>query len=327
MYRNIIALVVMSLPLILSPQILGLATDGLIHLENIAGKLSFIQREGNVTYVRDKELASEVPTETKFELFDPRNTLRTARLTYTWDFGNGEVLKGSEPSVYYNYSSSGNYTLRLRVVAQMNRTSTPLTGEYTMDITVLDAIRNIELKSPLIFQVSRNNSLAVHVDGSPPMWVCWRFLQNCVSATPTGCHLTMLYENTMILNHTFTSLGVHCLDISARNDISKLQTSYSIFVRRDPSINLLFTLTCAGIILAILAFITVIACRTKNGHNNKSQISKSSNATYSSMDMELQPQQDIPGITSDIYVSRPKKGEVQPLLQHGTRSVAYSCRI
>ncbi|XP_070981383.1 transmembrane protein 130-like [Oncorhynchus clarkii lewisi] len=325
MYRNIIALVVMSLPLILSPQVLGLATDGLSNHQNIAGKLSFIQTEGNVTYLRDKELATEVPTETKFELFDPRNTLRTARFTYTWDFGNGEVLKGSEPSVHYNYSSPGNYTLRLRVGAQVNKTSTPLTGVYTMDVTVLDAIRNIEL-SPLSFQVSRNNSLVVHVDGSPPMWVCWRFLQNCVSATPTGCHLTMLYENTMTLNHTFTALGVHCLDISARNDISKLQTSYNIFVRRDPPINLLFTLTCTGIILAILAFITVIACRTKNGHNNKPQMSKSSNATYSSMNMELQPQQDLPDISSDLYVSRPKNEEVQPLLQHGTRSVAKSYR-
>uniref|UniRef100_A0A4W5M2K8 Transmembrane protein 130 n=1 Tax=Hucho hucho TaxID=62062 RepID=A0A4W5M2K8_9TELE len=324
-FRNIIGLVVMSLPLILSPQVLGLATDGLSNLQDFAGKLSFIQREGNMTYVRDKELATEVPTETKFELFDPRNTLRTARFTYTWDLGNGEVLKGSEPSVHYNYSSSGNYTLRLRVGAQVNKASAPLTGVYTMDVIVLDAVRNIEL-SPLSFQVSRNNSLVVHVDGSPPMWVCWRFLQNCVSATPTGCHLSMLYENTMILNHTFTALGVHCLDISARNDISKLQTSYSIFVRRDPSINLLFTLTCAGIILAILAFITVIACRTKNGHNNKPQMPKSSNATYSSMNMELQPHQDIPDISSDIDVSRPKKEEVQPLLQHGTRSVAYSYR-
>ncbi|XP_031691142.1 transmembrane protein 130-like [Oncorhynchus kisutch] len=325
MYRKIIALVVMSLPLILSPQVFGLTTDGLIHLKNITGKLSFIQREGNVTYLRDKELATEVPTETKFELFDPRNTLRTARFNYTWDFGNGEVLKGSEPSVHYNYSSPGNYTLRLRVGAQVNKTSTPLTGVYTMDVTVLDAIRNIEL-SPLSFQVSRNNSLVVHVDGSPPMWVCWRFLQNCDSATPTGCHLTMLYENTMTLNHTFTALGVHCLDISARNDISKLQTSYNIFVRRDPSFNLLFIMMCAWIVLAILAFIAVIACRHKKGRNSNPQMSKSSNATYSSMNMELQPQQDIPDISSDLYVSRPKNEEVQPLLQHGTRSVAKSYR-
>ncbi|KAK6328293.1 hypothetical protein J4Q44_G00002710 [Coregonus suidteri] len=169
----------------------------------------------------------------------------------------------------------------------MNRNLYSTNWEYTMDITVLDAIRNIELKSPLIFQVFQKQ-------------------QSCCSCG--------WKESTV-----WTSVPA--------NDISKLQTSYSIFVRRDPSINLLFTLTCAGIILAILAFITVIACRTKNGHNNKSPISKSSNATYSSMDMELQPQQDIPGITSDIYVSRPKKGEVQPLLQHGTRSVAYSCRI
>uniref|UniRef100_A0A4W5LXG7 Transmembrane protein 130 n=1 Tax=Hucho hucho TaxID=62062 RepID=A0A4W5LXG7_9TELE len=319
MYRNIIVLVFVSFALIL-------ATDGLIHLKNVSGKLSFIQREGNATYVRDRELASEVPTETKFELFDPRNTLRTAKFNYTWDFGNGEVLEGSEPYVHHNYLSSGNYTLRLRVGAQVNKSSTPLTGVYTMDITVLDPIRNIELKGPLSFQVSRNNSLAIHVDGSPPMWVCWRFLQNCVSATPTGCHLTMLYDNTFRLNHTFTALGVHCLDISARNDISKLQTSNSIFVRRDPSNNLLFILPCAGIILAILSFITVIASRPKKG-KNKPQVSEYSNATYYSIKMELQPHQDIPDISSDLYVSRAEKGEVQTLLlQHGTRADSYSYR-
>ncbi|CAB1338305.1 unnamed protein product, partial [Coregonus sp. 'balchen'] len=322
---NIIVVLFVSLSLILSSRVLGLATDGLIHLKNVAGKLSFIQREGNATYVRDRELASEVPTETKFELFDPRNTLRTAIFTYTWDFGNGEVLEGSEPYVHYNYSSSGNYTLWLRVGAQVSKTYIPLTGVYTMDVTVLDPIRNIELKGPLSFQVSRNNSLAIHVDGSPPMWVCWRFLQNCVSATPTGCHLTMLYNNTLRLNHTFTALGVHCLDISARNGISKLQTSHSIFVRRDPSNNLLFILPCAGIILAILTFITVIACHPQKGNNSKQQMSGYSNATYSSIKMELQPHQDIPDISSDLYVSRAEKGEVQSLLlQHGTRSVAYS---
>ncbi|KAM9411069.1 uncharacterized protein ACWYII_025910 isoform 1-T3 [Salvelinus alpinus] len=137
----------------------------------------------------------------------------------------------------------------------------------------------------------------------------------------------MLYDNTFRLNHTFTALGVHCLDISARNDISKLQTSYSIFVRRDPSNNLLFILPCAGIMLATLAFITVIASRPKKGNNNKPQMSGYSNATYSSIKMELQPHQDIPDISSDLYVSRAEKGEVQTLLlQHGTRADAYLYR-
>ncbi|XP_031660940.1 uncharacterized protein tmem130 isoform X3 [Oncorhynchus kisutch] len=179
---------------------------------------------GNATYVR--ELASEVPTETKFERFDPRNTLRTDKFNYTWDFGNGEVLY-----VHHKYLSSGNYTLRLRVGAQVNKSSTPLTGVYTMDITVL------------------------------------------------------------------------------------------------ASNNLLFILPCAGIILAILAFITVIASRPKKGNNNNSQMSGYSNATYSSIKMDLQPHRDIPDISTNLYVSRAEKGEVQTLLlQHGTRADAYSYR-
>lgn len=67
---------------------------------------------------------------------------------------------------------------------------------------------------------------------SPPIWVCWRILPHCVSETPVGCSLTILYGNKLHLNHTFTSTGVHCLDINVRNDISKLQTSYSLFVRK-----------------------------------------------------------------------------------------------
>lgn len=68
---------------------------------------------------------------------------------------------------------------------------------------------------------------------SPPMWVCWRFLPNCVPDTTGGCTLTMLYENTLRLNHTFNTAGVHCLDITVRNDISKLQTSFSLNVKRS----------------------------------------------------------------------------------------------
>ena len=68
---------------------------------------------------------------------------------------------------------------------------------------------------------------------SPPLWVCWRFLLDCVPDVTEGCTLTMLYENTLRLNHTFTSAGVHCLEISVRNDVSKLQTSFSLVVKKN----------------------------------------------------------------------------------------------
>lgn len=48
--------------------------------------------EGNATYVRDTgELASDVLTETTFELHDPQKNFTNIKFTYTWDLGNGYV--------------------------------------------------------------------------------------------------------------------------------------------------------------------------------------------------------------------------------------------
>ncbi|XP_041819334.1 transmembrane protein 130 [Chelmon rostratus] len=252
---------------------LGVAAtvDPLTDLENIAGKLVFYQMEGNATYVRDTgELASDVPTETMFELFDPQKNFSKAKFTYTWDLGNGEVIQGTEPVVRYHYSESGNYTLRLKVGVNVTKSAPLLTDFYSMDVQVLDAIKHIELKGPADYEVSQNVSLAFHVDGSPPMSVCWRFLANCVPDMTEGCTLTILYENTLQLNHTFTSAGIHCLDISVRNDISKLQTSFSLYVKRKTNTHMFFILSCAAIIVATFSFITVIACHPR--HHSRSQV-------------------------------------------------------
>ncbi|XP_034564531.1 transmembrane protein 130 [Notolabrus celidotus] len=293
---------------------LGVAetTDPLTDLENIAGKLVFYQIEGNATFVRDTgELASDVPTETMFELFDPHMNFSTAKFTYTWDLGNGEVIQGTEPLVRYHYPVSGNYTLRLKVGANLNKSAPQITDVYSMDVKVLDAIKNIELKGPPDYEVSQNTGLAVHVDGSPPMWVCWRFLPNCVPDPSGGCTLTMLYENTLRLNHTFTSAGIHCLDISVRNDISNMQSSFSIFVKRN-NIHLFFILSCAAILVATFSFIAVIACRPR--HPNKSQVSASSNALFLK-------NQESEGQSKILFkFSNERTEEKEPLLvQYGTQ--------
>uniref|UniRef100_A0A668AUR3 PKD domain-containing protein n=1 Tax=Myripristis murdjan TaxID=586833 RepID=A0A668AUR3_9TELE len=240
----------------------------LSYSENIAGKLVFYQMEGNATYVRDKgELASDVLTEAMFQLFDPHKNLSKEKFTYTWDLGNGQVIQGTEPVIRYHYSESGNYTLRLKVGTDVTTYANPIGGVYSMDVKVLDAIKRIELRGPLDYEVSQNTSLAFHVDGSPPMWVCWRFLPNCMSDTAVGCTLTTLYGDTLRLDHIFTSTGVHCLDITARNDISKLQTSYSLYVLNS---NLFFILPCLAIFVATFSFITIIACRPR--HTSKRQV-------------------------------------------------------
>ncbi|CAG04453.1 unnamed protein product [Tetraodon nigroviridis] len=143
--------------------------------------------EGNATYVRDTgELASDVLTETTFELDDPQKNFTNTKFTYTWDLGNGEVIRGTEPVVRYYYPASGNYTLSLKVGLNLTEPAPLLSDVYSRNIKVLG-----------------------------------------------GCTLTMLYENTLRLNHTFTSAGVHCLDLIVQNDISKLQTSFSLSVKRN----------------------------------------------------------------------------------------------
>ncbi|KAM8729900.1 transmembrane protein 130 isoform 1-T3 [Acanthopagrus schlegelii] len=311
MERNNVAWILMLLLL----AVLGVAetADPLTDLENIAGKLVFYQMDGNATYVRDTgDLASDIPTETMFELFDPQKSFSKAKFTYTWDLGNGEVIKGTEPVVRYNYAKSGNYTLRLKVGVNVTEYAPLLTDFYSMDVQVLDAIKNIELKGPSDYEVSQNTSLAFHVDGSPPMWVCWRFLPNCVPDTSGGCTLSMLYENTLRLNHTFTSIGVHCLEITVRNDISKLQTSFSLYVKRASNTHIFFVLSCAAILVATFSFITVIACRPR--HFNRSQMAASGNALFLK-------NQDSEGQSSILFkFSNIEMGEKEPLLlEFGTQ--------
>ncbi|AWP17424.1 putative transmembrane protein 130 [Scophthalmus maximus] len=289
--------------------LLGVAetTDPLADLEKIAGKLVFYQMEGNATYVRDTgELASDIPTETMFELFDPQQNFSTAKFTYTWDLGNGEVIQGTEPVVRYHYPESGNYTLQLKVV-NMTKYAPEITGVYSTDVKVLDVIKNIELKGPSDYAVSQDFSLDFHVDGSPPMWVCWRFLPMCVPDTTGGCTLTMLYENTLRLNHSFTSTGVHCLDISVRNDISQLQTSFSLYAKRSSNPHLFFMLSCAAVLVATFSFIAVIACR------NRSQTAASSNAVF------LKNPDSDDQSTILFKFSNLGRGEKEPLMQYGTQ--------
>ncbi|XP_061564289.1 transmembrane protein 130 [Cololabis saira] len=280
--------------------------------ENITGKLVFYQRVGNATYVRDTELASAIPTETMFDFFDPNKNFSYGKFTYNWDLGNGQVFQGSEPFIHYLYPQPGNYTLRLKIGGKKGpKYSMPVEGVFSQDVQVLDAIKNIEMMGPSDYKVSQDTSLAFHIDGSPPMWVCWRFLANCIPDPTESCTLTMVYENTLQLNHTFTSAGFHCLDINIRNDISKLQTSFSLYVRRNNNTHLIFILTCAAILLATFSFIIVIACRPRH---YKSQLPSSSNAIFMK-NQDSEAQSRILFNVSNVGV-----GERDPLmLQHGTQ--------
>ncbi|XP_066520359.1 transmembrane protein 130 isoform X2 [Hoplias malabaricus] len=227
----------------------------------VIGKVTFHQTEGNSTYLRDSgELAANIPTMISFELSDRQRSLRAAKFMYTWDLGNGHVIKGPEPVLHCHYTSSGNYTFHLTVGANLTRT-VRLTGLYSMNLTVLDAITSIELRGPLSFNLDQRSSLSFLIAGSLPVWLCWRILPKCHSLGQVSCKSEKLYDRQFKLDYTFKSVGTHCLDLSAQNDISELQTSYSIHVQKNLSL-LIFILPCASLIIATIIFISISACRT-----------------------------------------------------------------
>ncbi|XP_028332689.1 transmembrane protein 130 [Gouania willdenowi] len=281
----------------------------LTELENVAGKLIFYQMEGNTTIVRDKkELASDVPTKTLFEPIDPKKNLTHANFTYTWDLGNGKVIRGNEPVVRYNYPQSGNYTLQLKVGANMTNGTTPMSEVYSTDVQVLDPIKNITMSGQSEYEVSRDVNFDFQMDGSPPMWVCWNFLPNCVPDPNSGCSLTMLYQNQMHLSHTFTSSGYHCLDLSVRNDVSELQTSFSLYIKQTSNIHMFFILSCAAVLVATFSFITVMSCRPRRKNQSKSKSLSFSNAVF----LKNEETDDQSGIL--LNVCAVEGGEKAPLM-------------
>ncbi|XP_014826457.1 PREDICTED: transmembrane protein 130 isoform X1 [Poecilia mexicana] len=268
------------LRLLLTAAALTEAAGPLTDPERVAGRLVFYQTEGSATYLRDAgALASGVATETVFEPLDPERNFSSAGFSYTWDLGNGEVIRGTEPVVRYRYSESGNYTLRLNVGG--NPPQLAPAGVYAQEVQVLDAVRSIQLVAPSDYSVNRNSSLDLQLDGSPPMWVCWQFLRNCAPDPAAGCTLTLLRAASLRLNHTFGSAGLHCLDVSARNAVSALRATFSLKVTRNVCADrrhLLFILSCAAVLAATFSFILAIACRP--WQLNSSQVAASSNATF-----------------------------------------------
>ncbi|MBN3303850.1 TM130 protein, partial [Amia calva] len=182
-----------------------------------------------------------------------------------WDIGDGQPKVQHLPYVRYNYSVPGNYTVKLKVDAYWNKTGSryqsPRTASYITDLKVLDAVRTIEVTAPSSVKVDQGTSLSVCITGSPPVVLCWVMVPDCVAVSPTPCHLVMLYGNTLYLNYTFTSTGRYCLNMTARNDISSLQSSHDITVSKGVTHPVFFILPCATLIIISLGFIIFSVCR------------------------------------------------------------------
>ncbi|CAL8302169.1 unnamed protein product [Lota lota] len=80
-----------------------------------------------------------------------------------------------------------------------------------------------------------------------------------------GASSYQVAKNVSMVFHVDGS-GLHCLDISVHNDISTLQSSFSVYVGRGPYSNLFFIMSCLAVLAATFSFIGISACRPR--HSN-----------------------------------------------------------
>ncbi|XP_028670059.2 transmembrane protein 130 [Erpetoichthys calabaricus] len=262
------SIVILSVILCLKAAALDVVPEPELDLTGeLAGTLAFYQTEGNQTYLRSNgELASDLPTEAVFELQDPQNHFRQASFTYTWDLRDGTPIQTSEPRIAMNFTLPGSYSLSVDVVAYWEHSShgwafPTQSNTFKADLTVLDAVRSIEVSGPSSILVDQSVALTLAVNGSPPMTVCWSITSDCQVASLKHCHVLKMNGKRCILNYTFPNSGHYCLGVKVKNDISAMQAFQDLTVQQDVTHLFLFILPCAALLLVTIGFIGFSAFR------------------------------------------------------------------
>uniref|UniRef100_A0A8C3DWD6 Transmembrane protein 130 n=1 Tax=Corvus moneduloides TaxID=1196302 RepID=A0A8C3DWD6_CORMO len=176
-------------------------------------------------------------TRISFSLHDPSHYFQSASFVYNWDFGDGVYQITKEPFVYCNCSSVGNRTVHLKVVAEWEQTGSIIhereimqkTGDFT---TALELLGNYETSlGSRETQVMENLNLSLHINGTPPLALCWLIKSECIPLEGDKCHLVEISGSCYNLSHTFRDAGQYCLSVRVENGVTMLQTYHGIKVR------------------------------------------------------------------------------------------------
>ncbi|XP_053712172.1 polycystin-1-like [Synchiropus splendidus] len=136
-------------------------------------------------------------------------------VTYTWNFGDGNVRMGQ--NVLHIYNTSGHYNVTLTAANKVSSNHTFL------PVTVLAAIRRLTVNSSLInVPLNALVDFEAHLEEGDNVRYSWILCDRCTSIP--GNH-TMFY--------TFRSVGTFNIIVTAENDVGTSQASIFLFVQRE----------------------------------------------------------------------------------------------
>ncbi|NWT35971.1 TM130 protein, partial [Chroicocephalus maculipennis] len=238
--------------------------------EFITGNLSIAQIEDSRLTTRGSSSSTGAVTRISFCLHDPSHYFKSASFVYNWDFGDGVYQITKEPFVYYNCSSMGNRTVHLKVIAEWQqigsiiheRETVQKTGDFTTALELLDAVKSINVVGSRETHVMENLSLSLHINGTPPLALCWLIKSECIPLDGEKCHLVVINGSCYNLSHTFRDAGQYCLSVRVENGVTALQTYHGIKVRPSGIHPALFVLLCIALVSVMLGLVLYTTFRS-----------------------------------------------------------------
>ncbi|XP_067162258.1 transmembrane protein 130 isoform X1 [Apteryx mantelli] len=238
--------------------------------EFITGNLTIAQIEGSAFIKQGSSSSTDTVTRISFCLHDPSDYFKSAAFVYNWDFGEGMYRITKEPFVYYNHSAVGNRTVHLKVIAEWEqigniiheRETVQKTGDFTTALELLDAVKSINVVGSRETHVMENLSLSLHINGSPPLALCWLIKAECIPLEGEKCHLVVINGSCYNLSHTFRAAGQYCLSVRVENGVTMLQTYHEIKVWPTGIQPAFFILLCIALVSVVLGLVLYTTFRS-----------------------------------------------------------------
>ncbi|NXG15287.1 TM130 protein, partial [Grallaria varia] len=238
--------------------------------EFITGNLTIAQIEDSRVVTQGSSSSTGAVTRISFCLHDPSNYFKSASFLYNWDFGDGVYQMTKEPVVYCNCSSMGNRTVHLKVVAEWEQIGSIIhereimqkTGDFTTALELSDAVKSINVVGSRETHVMENLNLSLHINGTPPLALCWLIKSECVPLEGDKCHLVELSGSCYNLSHTFRDAGQYCLSIRVENGVTMLQTYRGIQVWPTGIHPAFFVLLCIALVSVMVLLVLYTTFRS-----------------------------------------------------------------
>uniref|UniRef100_A0A669QUF8 Transmembrane protein 130 n=1 Tax=Phasianus colchicus TaxID=9054 RepID=A0A669QUF8_PHACC len=225
--------------------------------EFVTGNLTIAQIEDSRFIKHGSSSSMGAVTRISFCLHDPSDYFKSASFVYNWDFGDGVYQITKEPFVYCNYSTMGNRTVHLKVVAEWEQIGSIIheteTVQKTGDFTTLKILE-------LLMRCCGLFVPKCHF--SPPLALCWLIKSECIPLEGEKCHLVAITGSCYNLSHTFSDAGQYCLSVRVQNGVTMLQTYREIKVWPTGIQPAFFVLLCIALVLVMVGLVLYTTFRS-----------------------------------------------------------------